>query len=406
MLTESLAQICFTIKYRHTNPEMAQKVANTLAEVFAFNNLERSTYGSNTAQDLLSRQIASLQTKIRYDQERLFNYAREHNVPLTTSGQNVDDQRLGQLSTQLLEAQNSRKAAQAIYQSAKTAEDPFSVPEVQKSDRVRNLRERLSQLKERRDTLLVIYTPEWPEVKKLDAAIKPLQEELNRAAQETIGALKSAYEAALAHEQSVESMYGQQKGVTTQQTRASIEMAQMTQELETNRQYLNTLTQRQKELQVSSGDRGNEVSVENYSRLGKVVGPARLRNVMIALVLSLVAGIGLAFLLDFLDDTVKSIDDIDRYIHLPALAMIPAGRNVGRLKSIASNAPPSESTALAMIDDVRSPIAESYRHLRTSLLLSSAGQPPRTILVTSSQPSEGKTTTAYQHRIHVGPDWC
>src|SRR6185369_12969109 len=99
-------------------------------------------------------------------------------------------------------------------------------PEIQKSERVINLRERLSQLKEPRDTLLVIYTPEWPEVKKLDAAIKPLQEELNRAAQETIGALKSAYEAALAHEESVESMYGQQKGVTTQQTRASIEMAQ------------------------------------------------------------------------------------------------------------------------------------------------------------------------------------
>jgi capsular exopolysaccharide synthesis family protein len=114
------------------------------------------------------------------------------------------------------------------------------------------------------------------------------------------------------------------------------------------------------------------------------------------LALSLVAGIGLAFLLDFLDDTVKSIDDIDRYIHLPALAMIPASRGVPRLKGIPQGASPgpTESTALAMVDDVRSPIAESYRHLRTSLLLSSAGQPPRTILVTSSQPSEGKTTTA------------
>jgi len=124
------------------------------------------------------------------------------------------------------------------------------------------------------------------------------------------------------------------------------------------------------------------------------VGPARTRNVMIAFVLSLVAGIGLAFLLHFLDDTVKSIDDIDRYIHLPALGLIPSGRSAGRLKGISSNAPPSDSTALAMVDDVRSPIAESYRHLRTSLLLSSAGQPPKTILVTSSQPSEGKTTTA------------
>jgi capsular exopolysaccharide synthesis family protein len=122
-----------------------------------------------------------------------------------------------------------------------------------------------------------------------------------------------------------------------------------------------------------------------------------MRNVMIAFVLSLVAGIGLAFLLDFLDDTVKSIDDIDRYIHLPALAMIPAGGHTGgrlNLKGPPANAGPSDSTALAMLTDVRSPIAESYRHLRTSLLLSSAGQPPRTILVTSSQPSEGKTTTA------------
>ncbi|HSB28173.1 MAG TPA: polysaccharide biosynthesis tyrosine autokinase, partial [Pyrinomonadaceae bacterium] len=114
--------------------------------------------------------------------------------------------------------------------------------------------------------------------------------------------------------------------------------------------------------------------------------------------LSLVAGIGLAFLLDFLDDTVKSLDDIDRYIHLPALAMIPASQKErGRLKGIGAapgSSGTSETTALAMIDDVRSPIAESYRHLRTSLLLSSAGQPPKTILVTSSQPSEGKTTTA------------
>ena len=118
---------------------------------------------------------------------------------------------------------------------------------------------------------------------------------------------------------------------------------------------------------------------------------------MIAFVLSLVAGIGLAFLLDFLDDTVKSLDDVDRYIHLPALAMIPAGghtRWASEGNAASANAGPSESTALAMIDDVRSPIAESYRHLRTSLLLSSAGQPPKTILVTSSQPSEGKTTTA------------
>jgi capsular exopolysaccharide synthesis family protein len=118
----------------------------------------------------------------------------------------------------------------------------------------------------------------------------------------------------------------------------------------------------------------------------------------VAFLLSLVAGIGLAFLLDFLDDTVKSVEDVDRYLHMPALALIPSSRgDRARLIGIPgtpSSGGPSDTTALAMIEDVRSPIAESYRHLRTSLLLSSAGQPPKTILVTSSQPSEGKTTTA------------
>jgi Mrp family chromosome partitioning ATPase len=120
-----------------------------------------------------------------------------------------------------------------------------------------------------------------------------------------------------------------------------------------------------------------------------------MRTIVIALMLSLVAGIGLAFLLDFLDDTIKSVDDISRYINLPSLALIPAVRSdKPRLRGGQAAMVPSDGTALAMVKDVRSPIAESYRHLRTSLLLSSAGTPPRTILVTSSQPSEGKTTTA------------
>src|SRR6185369_536468 len=165
--------------------------------------------------------------------------------------------------------------------------------------------------------------------------------------------------------------------------------------LETNKQYVATLMQRYREITMTSSDLSNEVSIENYSRVPKVpIGPPRVRNIMIAFKLSLVAGIGLAFLLHFLDDTIKSVDDIDRYIHLPALALIPASRgDKGRLKGMAVAGAPSDSTALAMVNDVRSPIAESYRHLRTSLLLSSAGQPPKTILVTSSQPSEGKTTT-------------
>ncbi|HKN84593.1 MAG TPA: polysaccharide biosynthesis tyrosine autokinase, partial [Pyrinomonadaceae bacterium] len=387
----------FTIKFRHTDPEMAQKVANALAEVFRANNVERTTQNSTKAEDILAREIASRSEELRRDTEALFNYAREKGLPPTNDATlNVEAQRLADLSRQVLAAENERKNAEAIYLSAKNSSDVLSIPEVQKSEHITSIQERISALRDKKAALEVTYTKEWPEVKKADASIKRLEDELQKAAGEAIGMLKAQYEAAKGHEDSVRQMYLKQRGITDQQTRDQIEMAAYTQRLEANKQYLNTLQQRQREVQIAQGDKGSEVSIENYSRVPRTpVGPARLRNVLIALVLSLVAGIGLAFLLDFLDDTVKSLDDVDRYIHLPALAMIPASRGGARLKGIpAVNSPPSESTALAMIDDVRSPIAESYRHLRTSLLLSSAGQPPKTILVTSSQPSEGKTTTA------------
>ncbi|HKG62210.1 MAG TPA: polysaccharide biosynthesis tyrosine autokinase [Pyrinomonadaceae bacterium] len=387
----------FIIKYRHTEPEIAQKVSNALAEVFRSNNVERTTQNSTKAEELLVREIAAYQEKIRHDTESLFNYAREKGLPPTMdSALNVEGQRLADISRQLLEAENHRKNAQAIYQSAKNSSDPYSIPEVRKSERISQIQTRISDLKERKAALEVTYTKEWPEVKKVEAAVKRLEDELKTETEESIAMLKQQYDSALAHESSVRDMYFKQRGTTDQQTRDQIEMAQYTQRLETNKQYLNTLLQKQREVQIAQGDKGSEVRIENYSRLpGAPVGPARLRNVMIAFVLSLVAGIGLAFLLDFLDDTVKSLDDVDRYIHLPALAMIPASRGGTSLKGLPRpNAGASESTALALIDDARSPIAESYRHLRTSLLLSSAGQPPKTILVTSSQPSEGKTTTA------------
>src|SRR5947208_12777602 len=206
--------------------------------------------------------------------------------------------------------------------------------------------------------------------------------------------MESRYKAAEGIEKSLAQAYSQANGVSTAQIQHELELAAMTQNLTSDEQYLNTLNQKERELKATGADKGTNVSVVSYSRLPhEPTGPPRTRNILLALALALLAGIGLAFLLDFLDDTVKSLDDVDRYIHLPTLALIPAARSDKRLRD--GDAPAAgASPALAMVQDVRSHVAESYRHLRTSLLLSSAGQAPKTILVTSSQPSEGKTTTA------------
>jgi capsular exopolysaccharide synthesis family protein len=384
-----------TMRYRHSNPELAQKIVNTMADVFVKSNLEREATGSEKATDLLANEIADLQLKIKQQAEEQLNYARNHNLPFSESADSdLQGKRVQTLSSQLLEAENERKNLQAVYEAAAKETDPNAIPDVQDNARVLRLREKVEGLKQKRAELTVTYTEEWPEVKKIDEQIKPLEEALSKAPKEIVSAMKSKYLAAQARENSLRQSYNQQMSVTSSQSQAAIQMSAIRQELETNKQILNTLLQRQRELQITSNDRPNPVRVADYGRVPREpVGPPRLRNVAIAFLLSLFAGIGLAFLLDFLDDTLKSVDDVDRYIHLPALALIPASRDRQRLKGRATNEG-GESNALALIDDARSPVAEAYRHLRTSLLLSSAGQPPKSILVTSSQPSEGKTTTA------------
>jgi succinoglycan biosynthesis transport protein ExoP len=386
------------IRYQHNNPVIAMKVADTFAHVFMYNDLQHETQGIQSGSTKLANQIAELQLKIRQDEERLLNYKNKNDLPITTvKGADLTGERVGTYSAQLLAAEEARKKAQAAYDAARTSPDVWSVPEVQEDKGVQRLREKIGDLEEKRAALLNKYTEAWPEVKTIEEQIKQVQSQLDKAPREIITSLKLKYEAALANEQKLKQDYLGSRGEAQQQGKAAIELDNINQELVTNKQLYNTLTQKQTELSLTSNDSVGNVSISTPARLPKEpIGPARSRNIIVAFLLSLGIGIGLAFLLDYLDDTLKSIEDVDRYIHLPALALIPALRSErARLKS--KNPAPSdgkESTALALIEDVRSPVTEAYRHLRTSLLLSSAGQPPKTILVTSSQPSEGKTTTA------------
>jgi succinoglycan biosynthesis transport protein ExoP len=381
------------INFTHTNPQLAKQISDTLAEVFVNNNLERQELGMSKAELALAEQIATYQEKVKKERDDRFNFAKANNLPLTATSTNLEADRERGYSQQLLDAENQRRNLEASYNAAKDTDDPFTNPAVQGDELIRKYREKLADLQEKREALLQIYTKEWPEVKKIDAQISSTEAQLKKAPQQVLASMKKRLDAATAQEKSLIRAYERQHGKTTAQTKAEIDLAAMTQQLVSTEQYLNTLLQKLRELNATSGDGGSNVSIAQKSRLPHApVGPARLRTIIIAFLLSLMAGVGLAFLLDFLDDSVKSMDDIDRYIHLPALALIPAARSEkGRLAAPETQ---KASTALALVSDARSPMAEAYRHLRTSLLLSSAGNPPRTILVTSSQPSEGKTTTA------------
>lgn len=388
------------IVYEHTNPELAMKIPDTLAQVFINDNNERETSGSAQSAEKLAKNITDLQEAIRQKQQEVINFRTSRGLPLgTIQGENLTAVILTDTTQQLMKAETERNRLQAAYEAAQRTPDIFSIPVVEESKAVQDLRGKLQAVEEQRQALLVQYTPEWPAVKKLDKQREQIQTSLDKQARDAVSALKARYEAAVRLENSLRQTSTQARGQAKSQSRSEMELGIIKQELETTQQLYNTALQGKKEFDASGNEVPNNITISTPARRAEVVGPPRVRNIMLGLLLSLAAGIGLAFLLDYLDDTLKSIEDVDRHIHLPTLALIPAPRAerrfIGARSSLAApggaEAPP---TALALIEEKRSPVAEAYRHLRTSLLLSSAGQPPKTILVTSSQPSEGKTTTA------------
>ncbi|MDQ5838688.1 MAG: polysaccharide biosynthesis tyrosine autokinase [Acidobacteriota bacterium] len=389
------------IGFQHTDPEISALVVNTLATIFRENDILEETEGSSRADKLLAEQIVELQAQIQRDQNARLNYMKSHNLPLgDKQGQDYTALRLSTYSSQLQAAELDRKDKEAAYTSAVQTQNTsgiWAAPQVQSNPSVIKLREKMGDLEEQKAALLVNYTEEWPAVQKINKQLKSLHEQLDKMPSEIVAGLEANLKAAKKKEAETRSSYLKELGEANAHSIDQLGLGDFTQRIETNKQLYQTYLQRQRELDVTRGDResGNVTTVEEARTPTEPVGPPRVRNIIIALLLSLAVGIGLAFLLDYLDDTLKSAEDVDRHLHLPTLALIPAPREARRLLARAAHEPGAgPTTALALIEDVRSPVAEAYRHLRTSLLLSTAGQPPKTILVTSSQPSEGKTTTA------------
>lgn len=391
------------IAYQHGDPDIAMKVADAVAYVFIKNDVKRETAGSLNAADKLAREIASLQLSIRQLEEQRINYLKNHDLPLgQAKGQNLTVERLGTLSGQLLAKEHERKNLQAAYEGAQKAKDIWSVPEIHEDKDIKEARKTLADLERKRAELLVTYTSEWPEVKKIDAQIKNLKDDLDKSAAEALSTLKARYDAALESEKKLQQVYVQERGAANQQSQSEIDLSSLNQQLETNKQLYNTLFQHQKEMEIAANGRTNSITIASpASHPDAPLPQGRLSKTFVAFLLSLGFGVGLAFLLDYLDNTLKSADDVAVHLQLHTLAMIPGSRRrtLTRWRRNVKQISNGGGSALELTREMRSPTAEAYRQLRTSLRFCSVGAPPKRILITSGQSGDGKTTTAINAAI-------
>jgi capsular exopolysaccharide synthesis family protein len=392
------------IHFTHSDPQVAAKVVNTIAEVFVLTNLEKKTETNYTTGDFLQKRIAELQSGIRTSEEKLINYAKNNQILSLDASQNTVVDRLVGLNKQLLEAENERKMAEAAYRVNK---EP-GVADATAAANTKELEAKLSDLKQKRDQLLVDNTEEWPEVKEVEKQIGGLQKQiLDAHSQATLTEsilVEGRYHQALDRERALRKSFDEQRGTTVTQNEAAINYRIIQQEIETNKGLLEGLLQRSKENDVSAAGTQNNIHVVDFAPTPKLaIGPRRLQVIAVGLLLSLTFGVGLALFLEYLDDTLDTPEDVEKALHLPALAVIPLAEGqlrrffpLGRSanKSNGNGNGNGHSLALLTGSETRSALAESYRQLRTSVLLSKAGRAPKTLLVTSSLPGEGKTTTA------------
>ncbi|MGH9943334.1 MAG: GumC family protein [Pyrinomonadaceae bacterium] len=394
------------IRLTHTNPQFAAKVVNTIVDTFALANLEKKTETNTSAGDFLQKRVAELQSQIRGGEERLMNYAASHEILSLDSTTNTVVERLTGLNKQLLEAENTRKLAEAAYQ-ARLAPGAAEAMADSTSRQTTDAEIKLAHLQQQREELLVENTEESPPVVAIDRQVALLQKQIvetrQRAVEVALTNLETGYREAAGREQSLREAFNKQRGETLAQNEAAINYRIIQQEVETQKGFLNGLLQRSKENDVmlaALAGTPNNIHVVDYALLPKrPVGPRRWLGVVLAFVLSLTLSVGFAIFLDQLDTSVRSTDEVERVLQLPALTVVPAigGSGTRRLLLSAFNDRKSrrdKSETPLVLDDPRSPLAEAFRRLRTSVLLSTAGHPPKTILVTSSMPDEGKTTTA------------
>lgn len=385
------------IRYKHSDPRFAAKVVNVIADVLAQSNLERKAEKNVSTGSFLQKRIAELQSQIRSGEERLIEYAKSKEILSLDASQNTVVERLIGLNKQLLESENERKLAETAYQAALAPGAASALAEENISKQLIDSKTRLGELWQKRAQLLVENTEEWPEVKEITQQIKTLEKDIEQARDRSTNVLLTnlgtRYRQTLAREQALRADFNKQRSETLAQNEAAVNYRIIQQEIETNKNLLNGLLQSYRENAVVLAGVYNNVRIIDYAVApDKPTGPKRLQGVALALILSLPTGIGLALLMEHVNDTVRSVDDVEKKLHLAALAAIPIAKTSrfanGRAELLIGANPNQQ-------------IAEAYRQLRTAVLLSTPGRAPKTLLVSSCVPAEGKTTSSINLAISL-----
>lgn len=370
------------VQYDSPSPEFSQRAANAMAEAFIASNLERRFDSASYAKNYLEDRLQELKLKLEDSEKKLVEFAQKEQIVSTgeESGASLSQLNLGSLNTAYAKAKEERIRAQSRWQQAQGLRGTGLQNNAGENPMIKTLQETRAKLLLEYQDKLRLYKPDYPVMQQLKGQIDEINKQVAAEEGNIRAGIQAEYLAAASQEKMLaDQMTGSKNEVLDLESR-SIQYNIFKRDVDTNRQLYDGLLQRYKQIGVAGGVTSNNIAIIDRAEPGGKIKPDVTSDLAKAGLIGLMLGVLLALGFEYLDDTIKRPEDMEKLLGLPVLGAIPL------LK-----APQTPEKAL---QDLRSAFSEAYRSLRTALQFSTELGVPRSLLITSAMPSEGKSTTA------------
>ncbi len=405
------------VSYRSPYPVLSADIVNSLAEEFISFSVEKRYETTQQASDFLSEQIAELREDLAAKERELQRYGQEKKLFFTSEKESTIVSKFAAVLDAYTQAQIDRINKEAAYREVKDL-DVDSLPQFVNNALIQTLKMDYARMKNEYEEMSKIFKSNYPKMIELKAKLDSMKEELKSEIKKAVDAAESEYRSALKKEDSLEDLLETQRMDVVRMNSNAIFYNSLKIEVENMQRQLNSLIEMQKNTQVSArlgGLKTSNISIIDKAEVPKgPVSPKKKKNLILAFLIGIFGGVGLCFLMEYVDNTVKGPEDVEKLAGLPSLGVIPYLPPEGMKKkkkygyyskykssySYGKEDPKSEET-LPEIKEIELVnhlypkffISEDYRTVRTSILLSHAESPPKTIAFSSALPGEGKTAT-------------
>jgi succinoglycan biosynthesis transport protein ExoP len=389
------------VSFESTDPVLAARILNAHLENFKEQNIQSKFDSSAEASTWLTSQLGDLKLKVEKSENDRINYERQNQIwSLDNDKNNMTTQRLSDLNKELTDAESETLKKRALYEYAQSGALD-AVPQIRDTSLLQDMVRKQADLSIQYTDAVNQYGPNFPKVQRIQAQMKDMEEQITKERKGIIVQLQSDYNEAKARQDLLSQRLDQQKTETNAMSEKMVQYNILKREADANKSLYEGLLTKLKEANLSEGLRSSNIRIVDPAMIPSTPArPAKTRNIALGFLVGLVGGIGLALLREYLDNTVRTPDDVETLSRLPSLAVVPAfgdtevqSKRTGLAKGISTNGI-NKRIELVAQHLPKSQMAEAFRALRTALLLSQPDHPPQVILVTSALPREGKTTAA------------